>query len=68
VQPASDPGVPSNPQPVHTELLIDNGVYIMESVDLEHLALDRVYEFLFVALPTKIVGTTGSMVDPVAVV
>jgi kynurenine formamidase len=67
VQPAPDPGQPSNPQPVHTELLIDNGVYIMESVYLEYLARERVYEFLFVALPTKIVGTTGSMIDPVAV-
>ena len=28
VQPAPEPGVPSNPQPVHTELLIDHGIYI----------------------------------------
>jgi kynurenine formamidase len=68
VQPTPDPGVPSNPQPVHTHLLIEHGVYIMESLYLEHLARERVHEFLFVALPTKIVGTTGSMVDPVAVV
>ena len=27
-----------NPQPVHTLLLIENGVYIMESLDLEELA------------------------------
>jgi len=67
VQPAPDPGHPSNPQPVHTELLIDHGIYIMESVYLEHLAREREYEFLFVALPTKIAGTTGSMIDPVAV-
>jgi len=40
----------------------------MESVYLEHLARERVYEFLFSALPTRIVGTTGSMIDPVAVV
>ncbi len=66
-QPAPDPGVPSNPQPVHTELLIDHGIYIMESLYLEHLARERVYEFLFIALPTKVVGTTGSMIDPVAV-
>jgi kynurenine formamidase len=53
---------------VHTLLLIENGVYIMESLDLEALARDRVYEFLFVALPVKIRGATGSMVDPLAVV
>jgi kynurenine formamidase len=67
VQPAPDPGAPSNPQPVHTHLLIQHGIYIMESIYLEHLAREGVYEFLFVALPMKIVGTTGSMIDPVAV-
>jgi len=68
VQPAPDPGPEGNPQPVHTALLIQNGVYIMESLDLEELARQRIYEFLFVALPVKIRGATGSMVDPVAVV
>ena len=68
VQPAPDPGTPANPQPVHTYLLIERGVYLMESFDLEELARDRVYEFLFVALPLKIRGATGSMIDPVAVV
>ena len=60
--------MPSNPQPVHTHLLIEQGFYIMESIYLENLARERVYEFLFVALPIKIAGTTGSMIDPVAVV
>jgi kynurenine formamidase len=68
VQPAPDPGDPSNPQPVHTRLLIESGIYLMESLDLEALAADRVYEFLFVALPLKIRGATGSMVDPIAIV
>ena len=67
VQPAPDQGSPRNPQPVHTHLLIELGIYLMESVDLEALAADEVYEFLFVALPLKIRGATGSMVDPVAV-
>jgi kynurenine formamidase len=67
VQPAPDPGVPSNPQPVHTLLLIDRGIYIMEGLDLEDLAAEGIREFLFVALPLKIRGATGSMVDPVAV-
>lgn len=68
VQPAPDPGVPANPQPVHTFLLIEQGIYIMESLDLEQLAADGVHEFLFVALPLKIAGATGSMLDPLAVV
>ena len=68
VQPAPDPGEPANPQPVHTLLLIEKGVYIMESLDLEAIAAAAVREFLFVALPLAIRGATGSMVDPVAVV
>ncbi|GLZ53515.1 cyclase family protein [Actinomycetospora sp. NBRC 106378] len=68
VQPAPDPGSPSNPQPVHVRLLIEEGIYIMESLDLEALAADRVYEFLFVGLPLKISGATGSMLDPLAVI
>ena len=67
VQPAPDPGEPANPQPVHTLLLIEKGVYIMESLDLEALAAAGVREFLFVALPLAIRGATGSMIDPVAV-
>jgi kynurenine formamidase len=67
-QPAPDPGPTGNPQPVHTLLLIDNGIYLMESLDLETVAHERVYEFLFVALPLKIRGATGSMIDPVAVI
>lgn len=68
VQPAPDPGPTGNPQPVHTLLLIENGIYLMESLDLEALARERVHEFLFVALPLKIRGATGSMIDPVAVI
>ena len=68
VQPAPDRGDPANPQPVHTKLLIENGIYLLESVYLEELARDRIYEFLFVALPVKIRGATGSMIDPLAVV
>jgi kynurenine formamidase len=68
VQPAPDPGVPSNPQPVHTRLLVERGIYLMESLYLEQLAADRVHTFLFVALPVKIAGATGSMMDPLAVV
>lgn len=67
VQPAPDPGEPSNPQPVHTLLLIEEGIYILESLNLEQLAAAQVHEFLFVALPLAIKGATGSMVDPIAV-
>jgi kynurenine formamidase len=39
----------------------------MEGLDLEDLAAEGIREFLFVALPLKIRGATGSMIDPVAV-
>lgn len=68
VQPARDRGEPANPQPVHTLLLIEQGIYIVESLDLEQLAAAGIREFLFVALPLAIRGATGSMIDPVAVV
>jgi kynurenine formamidase len=67
VQPAPDRGEPANPQPVHTLLLIERGIYILESLDLEALAAAGVREFLFVGLPLAIRGATGSMLDPVAV-
>jgi kynurenine formamidase len=68
VMPPPDRGSPANPQPVHTKLLIENGIYLLESIYLEEIARDRVYEFLFVMLPLKIRGATGSMVDPLAMV
>jgi kynurenine formamidase len=67
VQPAPDRGTPANPQPVHTLLLIEHGIYLMESLDLEGIAAAGVREFLFVALPLAIRGATGSMIDPVAI-
>ncbi len=68
VQPAPDPGTPANPQPVHTLLLIENAIYLFECIYLEQLARDGVHEFLFIALPIKVQGATGSMLDPVAIV
>lgn len=54
--------------PVHRVLLVENGVHIIENLDLEQLAAERKYEFLFVCLPLAFVGATGSPVRPVAVV
>jgi kynurenine formamidase len=54
--------------PVHRVLLVEHGVHIIENLDLEQLAADRIYEFLFVCLPLKFVGATGSPVRPIAVV
>jgi kynurenine formamidase len=53
--------------PAHRVLLVEHGVHIVENLDLERLAADRVYAFLFVCLPLKFVGATGSPVRPIAV-
>jgi kynurenine formamidase len=58
----------ANPQPVHSYLLVEKGVLLLEMLYLEGLAEDFVYSFLFVAQPTKIQGASGAFIDPIAVV
>lgn len=52
---------------VHIELLVRRGIYIMEWLYLEELARRGVSSFLFLALPLKIQGATGSWIRPVCV-
>ncbi len=52
---------------VHRRMLVERGVHLLENVYLEAVARDSVYEFLFVCLPLKITGATGSWVRPIAV-
>lgn len=54
--------------PVHTILLFESGIHIIEVMALEELATDQVHEFLFVLAPLPLVGATGSPVRPLAVV
>lgn len=54
--------------PVHTLLLCQAGINIIELLNLEELAHDGVHDFLFVAAPLKLVGATGSPLRPFAVV
>jgi kynurenine formamidase len=60
--------VPSRTMPVHVHLLVESGIHIIECLNLEQLAADRVYEFGFVASPLKIRGATGSPIRPFALV
>jgi kynurenine formamidase len=62
------PGAGHANLPVHVTLLVDNGIHIIEVLDLEELAADGVREFLFVCSPLKLVGATGSPVRPLALV
>ncbi len=50
----------------HVHLLVRHGIYIIENLNLEALAAERVYEFLLVVTPLKLVGATGSPVRPLA--
>ncbi len=58
--------VPDASMPVHVHLLVESGIHIIECLNLEELSAARVSEFLFVALPLKIRGATGSPIRPVA--
>ena len=52
--------------PGHILLLVRAGIPILENLNLEELAAAKVGEFLFVCLPLKMRGATGSPVRPIA--
>lgn len=62
------PGRGVSNMPVHTLFLCRAGIHIIEVMQLEELARDKVHEFLFVAAPLKLVGATGSPLRPLAIV
>jgi len=53
--------------PVHQELMMKNGIFNLENMDLESLAADKVYEFLFIFTPIRFVGASGSPGRPIAI-
>jgi kynurenine formamidase len=58
--------MPSPVMAVHAHLLVQSGIHIIEVLNLEELARDRVHEFLLVAAPMNIRGATGAPVRPLA--
>jgi kynurenine formamidase len=52
---------------VHRVLLVENGIHIIEAMNLDALASANLAEFLFVMTPLKIVGATGVPVRPIAI-
>ena len=64
---AVPPEDPARPFPAHAELLVRNGVYNIENLDLEVLSQDKVYEFAFIFAPLRLKGATGSPGNPIAV-
>jgi kynurenine formamidase len=49
----------------HMNLLVRRGIYLFESIDMEGLAQEKAYEFLFTWAPLKLVGATGSPGNPI---
>ena len=53
---------------VHVHMLVEKGIPIMESLDLEQLAADEVHDFFFASSPLRIGGGTGAPIRPLAFV
>jgi kynurenine formamidase len=65
---ASPPERPEDSRACHEVLLVERGVHIIENLNLEALAADRVYEFLLVALAAPLRGATAFPAQVLAVV
>jgi kynurenine formamidase len=61
--PFNDPAVTT-----HAAMLVECGVHLIENLYLEDVGREEVSEGLFVALPLKITGATGSWIRPVLIV
>jgi kynurenine formamidase len=64
VMPAEDP---SEFIPVHPYMFATAGAQIIESLWLEELAAEGVYEFAFIGGPLKLTGATGAPLRPMAI-
>ena len=63
----TDPEVGST-LPGHVVLIVRAGIHIIENLQLETLAASGAANFVFVCLPLKFSGATGSPVRPIALV
>ncbi|WP_342000309.1 cyclase family protein [Microbacterium sp. LWH7-1.2] len=52
---------------VHVKLLVHRGINLLEFADLRGMAADGVHECFLVIAPMKVVGGTGSPVNPIAI-
>jgi kynurenine formamidase len=58
---------PDRPFEVHQHLLVRHGICVLENLDLEDLARDRVYEFAFVFSWLRLKGAPGSPGNPIVI-
>jgi kynurenine formamidase len=61
------PSVPGTSLPIHSMMLIQHGIHLLENLKLEKLAAAGALEFAFIMQPLKLKGATGSNVAPVAI-
>ena len=64
------PGFECLPTPgrsVHAMLLVDEGIHIIENLNLDELASAGISSILLIALPLRLVGSTGSPIRPIAI-
>lgn len=52
---------------VHRFLLVHHGITHVENLYLEELAVQKIYEFLLIVTPLRLLGATGSWVHPIAI-
>jgi hypothetical protein len=58
---------PSLAFPVHAVLLVRNGIYLQENLDLSELVAEGVDKFAYIYVRVPITGATGSPGSPIAV-
>lgn len=61
-------GKPREAFPVHRYLLAENGIYLVEHLDLDKLAENQIYSFYFIGAPIRYTGASGAFINPVAIV
>jgi kynurenine formamidase len=59
--------IPPAQLPVHAAAIRDLGIYLLENLNLEALAADRVYESLLVIAPLQLTAAVGSPINPIAI-
>jgi kynurenine formamidase len=55
------------PLQVHQEFIRDQGGYLLELLNLDEIARDRVYEFMLVVAPLRLDKGLGSPINPIAI-
>jgi kynurenine formamidase len=59
--------IPPAQLPVHAAAIRDLGIYLLENLNLDALAADRVYESLLVVAPLQLTAAVGSPINPIAI-